>query len=94
MNTVFTWQLESTLLTQLINLASQQQRSLEEILTAAVNHYLEIHSTATKKTFALEEILKIGRDCATLPDLDTRTPEEILGYDKSPIGLWENKYGA
>ena len=28
------------------------------------------------------EILEIGRRCAALPDLDTRTPEEILGYDE------------
>ena len=27
------------------------------------------------------ELLDIGRRCAALPDLDTRTPEEILGYD-------------
>jgi antitoxin VapB len=27
------------------------------------------------------EILEIGRRCAALPDLDPRTPEEILGYD-------------
>ena len=28
-----------------------------------------------------EEILRIGSRCAALPDLDTRSPEEILGYD-------------
>lgn len=28
------------------------------------------------------EILEIGRRCAALPDLDTRTPDEILGYDE------------
>jgi antitoxin VapB len=28
------------------------------------------------------EIIEIGRRCAALPDLDTRTPEEILGYDE------------
>jgi antitoxin VapB len=27
------------------------------------------------------EILKIGERCASLPDLDTRTADEILGYD-------------
>jgi antitoxin VapB len=31
------------------------------------------------------EMLEIGRRCASLPDLDTRTAEEILGYDE--IGL-------
>jgi antitoxin VapB len=28
------------------------------------------------------EILEIGRRCAALPDLDTRTEDEILGYDE------------
>ena len=28
------------------------------------------------------ELLDIGRRCAALPDLDTRAPEEILGYDE------------
>jgi antitoxin VapB len=28
------------------------------------------------------ELLEIGKRCAALPDLDTRTPDEILGYDE------------
>ena len=27
------------------------------------------------------EILRIGQECAALPILDSRSPEEILGYD-------------
>jgi len=27
------------------------------------------------------ELLEIGKRCAALPDLDTRTADEILGYD-------------
>lgn len=29
-----------------------------------------------------DEILEIGRRCAALPDLDTRSANEILGYDE------------
>ncbi len=29
-----------------------------------------------------EEILAIGRRCAALPDRDTRSADEILGYDE------------
>ena len=29
-----------------------------------------------------DEILEIGRRCASLPDLDTRSADEILGYDE------------
>jgi len=32
-----------------------------------------------------EEIMEIGRRCASLPDLDTRSAEEILGYDESGL---------
>lgn len=30
----------------------------------------------------LTEIREIGKRCAALPDLDIRTPEEILGYNR------------
>jgi antitoxin VapB len=30
----------------------------------------------------VEDLLEIGRHCASLPDLDTRSAEEILGYDE------------
>jgi antitoxin VapB len=32
-----------------------------------------------------DQLLEIGRRCAALPDLDPRSPEEILGY--AEIGL-------
>ena len=28
----------------------------------------------------------LGRECAALPDVDTRTPDEIVGYDET--GMW------
>ncbi len=37
------------------------------------------------KTLA-DRFLAIGRHCAELPDLDKRTPEEIVGYDET--GMW------
>jgi antitoxin VapB len=32
------------------------------------------------------ELDEIARHCAALPDLDTRSPDEIVGYDEN--GLW------
>jgi len=32
-----------------------------------------------------EDLMQIGRDCASLPDLDTRRAEEILGYDERGV---------
>ena len=33
-----------------------------------------------------ERLLAIGRECAALPDHDTRSPDEIIGYDEH--GMW------
>jgi antitoxin VapB len=33
-----------------------------------------------------DRLLEIGAHCAALPDRDTRTPEEIVGYDEA--GMW------
>ncbi len=32
-----------------------------------------------------DAILEVSERCAALPDLDTRTPEEILGYDQRGV---------
>lgn len=33
-----------------------------------------------------ERLAALGRECAALPDFDTRTPDEIVGYDDT--GMW------
>ena len=33
-----------------------------------------------------ERLLEIGRHCAALPDYDTRSPDEIVGYNEN--GMW------
>ncbi len=33
-----------------------------------------------------DQLIEIGRHCATLPDLDSRKPDEIVGYDQN--GMW------
>ena len=32
------------------------------------------------------QLLAIGKHCASLPDYDTRSPDEIVGYDET--GMW------
>jgi antitoxin VapB len=34
----------------------------------------------------VEELTRIAKHCASLPDLDTRSPDEIIGYDEN--GMW------
>ena len=33
-----------------------------------------------------DQLMAIGRHCAALPDLDSRSPDEIVGYDEN--GMW------
>jgi antitoxin VapB len=33
-----------------------------------------------------DRLMEIGRHCAALPDIDTRGPDEIIGYDET--GMW------
>ncbi len=51
------------------------------------------HSSFTEKEKKrrYEIITKIAKECASLPELDSRSADEILGYDKSSIGLWGNE---
>lgn len=35
--------------------------------------------------------MQLIQTCATLPTIDPRTADEILGYAESEIGLWEQK---
>jgi len=47
-----------------------------------------ISLTEKEKAQKYEAMMKIGKRCASLPDFDLRSSDEILGYDKSPMGLW------
>jgi antitoxin VapB len=33
-----------------------------------------------------DRLMEIGKHCAALPDYDTRSPDEIVGYDET--GMW------
>jgi antitoxin VapB len=62
-----------------------------ETLTGAVRtaltERLERELLRRAQTDGLADALTaLGRDCAALPDFDTRTPDEITGYDEA--GLW------
>ena len=55
-----------------------------ETVTAAIRHAAEERLQRVRRKHAgrslAEEILEIGRRCAALPDRETRTADEILGY--------------
>ena len=60
-----------------------------ENLTQAIIHALEerlVRLKGRKTTEDLaEEIMKISERCSALPQLDDRTPEEILGYGNKGV---------
>lgn len=60
-----------------------------ENLTQAIIHALEerlerLKGRKTAEDLA-EEIMKISERCSALPQLDDRTPEDILGYDHKGV---------
>lgn len=63
-------------------LAKQTGETLTEAVILALRERL-LRVQGKKAPSELQEVLlKIGHRCATLPDRDIRTPEEILGYDQ------------
>jgi antitoxin VapB len=66
-------------------LAREVARETGETITQAILHSLEERlMRLTGKRIAGDlatEISRIGIRCAALPDRDTRTADEILGYD-------------
>jgi hypothetical protein len=48
----------------------------------------QITSMASDKKQKYQAIMNIANKCSSLPTLDHRTADEILGYEQSKIGLW------
>ena len=44
------------------------------------------HQRRGATTKLADRLAQLGQACAALPDLDPRTPDEIVGYDDT--GLW------
>jgi antitoxin VapB len=65
-------------------LAREVAREAGESITEAIQKALEERLLRLRgrrvATNLATEILRIGGRCAALPDLDMRTPDEILGY--------------
>ena len=59
--------------------------SLTQAVTQALEERLGRLETKTAKKPLVDELLEISRQCAALPVLDHRTPDEILGYDEDGL---------
>jgi len=68
-------------------LAREVARQSGETITRAIIHALEdrlerLNGRRTSSDIG-EEIIRISKRCRSLPDLDQRSEDEILGYDES-----------
>jgi antitoxin VapB len=65
------------------------QRTGETLTQAVINALRERLERELRKEQAvetlIEDAMEIGRHCASLPLLDHRRPDEILGYDDSGL---------
>ncbi len=70
-------------------LAREVAGTCNETLTEAIIHALEDRLERLKGkrevTSTLDEVLAISRRCSAIADIDTRTPDQILGYDESGV---------
>jgi antitoxin VapB len=66
-------------------LAKRTSVSITEAITTALREQLAREKGKRGAPRIRDELLTIGRRCAALPDLDTRSPDEILGYDETGL---------
>ena len=66
-------------------LAACTGETLTEAVLTALREWLRREQGRLRKPKLMDELLAISDRCAALPDFDTRTPEEIVGYDEHGI---------
>lgn len=65
--------------------AAESGENLTQAIIRALEERLERLRGRRTATDTVEEIMKISRRCSDLPDLDTRSADEILGYDAQGV---------
>lgn len=63
-------------------LAARTGESLTEAVTEAIRHRLSLLEPVGQGDLLEAEVAEIQAFVASLPDRDTRSPEEILGFDE------------
>jgi len=67
------------------DLARRTGLSITDALLAALRESLERRRKQRSQPSLAEQLEEIGARCAALPDHDTRSPEEIIGFDEHGI---------
>jgi antitoxin VapB len=65
-------------------LASYTGETVTQAVIKALSERLEREKRRNHPSLA-ERLVQIGRECAALPVLDERTPDEMIGYDESGL---------
>lgn len=65
--------------------ASRAGETLTTAIIVALRERLARMKTRPRRWPLRDELREIGRRCASLPTLDDRTADEILGYDKHGV---------
>jgi antitoxin VapB len=63
-------------------LAEKTGETISEAVIGALRDRLAREERRVTVTALRDEIMAIARRCAALPDRDTRSPDEIMGYDE------------
>lgn len=66
-------------------LAKRTGESLTQAVVVALRERLARETGRTRTIPLRDELATIRRRCAALPVIDTRTPEEIVGYDEQGL---------
>jgi Tat protein secretion system quality control protein TatD with DNase activity len=83
--------LPAAIVQQYISTIETQMRLISEL--ALSKFASEPNITLKTKSTSFEKLLQIANECSTLPVLDSRSADEILGYDNSPCGLFGDENG-
>jgi antitoxin VapB len=67
-------------------LATRMGEPIDEAIVKLMKERLESTRTLTPEQKKLRDrLIEIGKHCASLPVLDPRSPDEILGYDENGL---------
>jgi antitoxin VapB len=65
--------------------AAESGETMTQAIIRALEERLERLRGRRRLPDTSREILKISKRCSALPDLDPRSPDDILGYDSNGI---------
>jgi antitoxin VapB len=66
-------------------LARRRGETITAAILAALRSEIEREKSRMRPPDRVEELMQIARRCAALPVLDTRSDDEIFGYDENGL---------